>query len=294
MKKWLFIALLLVSPGILEAQQQQNSSYPRIWTMTLNSSNQIGPDPLNYIDLRGTGITSLSFSWHATGTVSAGACAMQGSADTTTFGTTVIAAQTVTSSGGPTAITTATDRFNRINCTTAIVGSGNVDVVVMGWTTGTTGSLIATGLATEATLAAVQAAVEDTTPVSVLPQAPTSGGWDTLNATAADSATACTNSAQAVKAAAGSFGGFAMVNNPNTADSWVHLYNVAAASVTVGTTAPKMTFRIPGTASNSVAANIAEIAAGVPFSTAIAIACTSTAGANGAPTNALELMVLYK
>lgn len=127
-------------------------------------------------------------------------------------------------------------------------------------------------------------------PVSIIPTA--TSGWSTLNATAADSATACTNSAQVVKASAGAFGGY-FINNPNTADSWVHIYNVAAASVTVGTTAPKLSFRIPGVAANSAAANW-EIAAGVSFDTAIAVACTSTAGGNGAPSNALEVDILYK
>jgi hypothetical protein len=115
--------------------------------------------------------------------------------------------------------------------------------------------------------------------------------WDSLNATAADGATACTNTAQSVKPTAGTFGGY-YINNPNTADAWLHVYNVASGSVTVGTTTPKLSFRVSGTAANSVAANL-ELARGVTFGTAIAIACTSTAGGNGAPSNALEADILF-
>ena len=118
----------------------------------------------------------------------------------------------------------------------------------------------------------------------------TTAGWDSFNATAADGATACTNSGQTVKASAGTFGGF-YVNNPNTADSWLHVYN--SASVTVGTTNPKLTFRVPGAATNSGGATI-EIARGVVFSTAMIIACTSTAATNAAPSTALDVDIFFK
>lgn len=118
------------------------------------------------------------------------------------------------------------------------------------------------------------------------------GGWSVFNATAADGATACTNTAQSVKGSQGVFGGY-FINNPNTSDEWLHVYNVASGGVTVGTTNPAMSFRIPGTATNSVGANM-EITMGVQFGTAISIACTSTAGGNGAPANALEANILYK
>lgn len=120
----------------------------------------------------------------------------------------------------------------------------------------------------------------------------TTGGWSSLNATAADGATACTSTVQAIKASAGTFGGY-FFNNPNTADSWVQIYNVASGSVTVGTTNPALTFRLPGTASNSVAANV-EFSNGINFSTAMSMACTTTAGGNGNPSNALEGDVLFK
>lgn len=130
------------------------------------------------------------------------------------------------------------------------------------------------------------------TPVFTTPTPSATGGWTPFNATAADGATACTNSAQAVKASQGTFGGY-FINNPNTSDSWLHVYNTASGSVTVGTTNPTLSFRIPGAAANSAAANM-EITLGVQFGTAITIACTSTAGGNGAPTAALEANIFYK
>lgn len=131
-----------------------------------------------------------------------------------------------------------------------------------------------------------------TTPMFTTPTPSTTGGWTSLNATAADGATACTSTAQAIKASAGTFGGY-FINNPNTADSWLHIYNVAVGSVTVGTTNPALTFRIPGQAANSVAGNL-EITNGVNFSTAMAMACTTTAGGNGNPSNAIEADIFYK
>lgn len=150
---------------------------------------------------------------------------------------------------------------------------------------------VALGQATMANSTPVVIASNQTAfPVSLNPS--TTGGWDTLNATAADGATACTNTAQAVKASAGAFGGF-YFDNPNTADEWLQIYNVASGSVTVGTTAPKLTYRIPGATANSVGGT-QEIANGITFGTAIAIACTSTAGGNGAPANALEVDIYFK
>lgn len=122
----------------------------------------------------------------------------------------------------------------------------------------------------------------------VTPTPGTTTGWDSFLATSSDGATALTNSAQAIKASAGSFGGY-YIYNPNTSATYVHVYNVAAASVTVGTTNPKLTFCIPA----SSAANI-EIANGVPFGTALSCSATTTGGGNTAPTTALEAIFFFK
>lgn len=116
----------------------------------------------------------------------------------------------------------------------------------------------------------------------------TTGGWTSANMTSADGATALTNTAQAIKAAAGLFGGY-YYYNPNTAAVWIHIYNTAFGSVTVGTTNPQLSYCVGALS----AANI-EFVNGINFATAMSAAATSTAAGNGAPTTALEVMVYYK
>lgn len=116
----------------------------------------------------------------------------------------------------------------------------------------------------------------------------TAGGWDTANFTSGDTFTALTNSAQVIKASAGKLGGYYMYN-PNSSATYVILYNVAAASVTVGTTTPKIVYCIPATA----AANL-EMVNGITFDTAMSIAAATTGGGNSAPSTALEVMIYYK
>jgi hypothetical protein len=116
----------------------------------------------------------------------------------------------------------------------------------------------------------------------------TSGGWSVFNANGGDTYTALTNSAQAVKGSAGQLGGY-ICYNPNTSVAYVIIYNVAAASVTVGTTTAQMIVPIPP----SCMAHI-EFTVGIPFSTAISVAAATTAGGNTAPTTALDCVFLYK
>lgn len=121
--------------------------------------------------------------------------------------------------------------------------------------------------------------------VDVAPRA--TGGWSVMNATSGDNHTALTGTAQVIKASAGKFGGY-YIMNPNAAAIYVHVYNVAAASVTVGTTEALLNFCIPAGA----AANI-EFLAGIAFSTAMSWAATTTGGGNTNPTTALEAMCLF-
>ncbi len=114
------------------------------------------------------------------------------------------------------------------------------------------------------------------------------GGWSTFMATSADGSTALTSTAQAIKGSAGTFGGY-YIYNPNSAATYVHIYNVASGSVTVGTTNPQNTFCIPATSG----ANL-EITNGVNFSTAMSCAATTTGPGNTAPTIALEANFWYK
>lgn len=116
----------------------------------------------------------------------------------------------------------------------------------------------------------------------------TTGGWSVGNFTTGDTFTALTSTAQVIKGSAGKFGGY-YIYNPNATATYVILYDIAAASVTVGTSTPKLVFCIPATAG----ANL-ELLAGIPFGTAMSIAATTTGGGNTAPSTALEAMIFYR
>lgn len=117
----------------------------------------------------------------------------------------------------------------------------------------------------------------------------TQGGWSVANMTSGDGSTALTNSAQAIKASAGTLGGW-FIYNPNASATYVPIYNVAAGSVTVGTTNPLMVLCIPATS----AANL-ELVHGIAFSNAgFSAAAATTAGGNSAPATAMEVNFFYK
>ena len=117
----------------------------------------------------------------------------------------------------------------------------------------------------------------------------TSGGLTTFMASGSDGSSILVATAQAVKASAGQLYGY-YVYNPEAAVTFLHWYNTAAASVTVGTTNPMMSFAIPAGA----AANL-SFPAGVVFSNAgWSVAATTTAGGNTAPATGLSLVAWYK
>jgi hypothetical protein len=99
---------------------------------------------------------------------------------------------------------------------------------------------------------------------------------------------ALTNTAVAISAAAGSVYGYE-IHNPAAATTYWQVYNVAAASVTVGTTTPYKSIGIPAGAT-------ALISMPVPWSlgTAISHAATTTATGSTAPATALAVNVSYK
>lgn len=115
-------------------------------------------------------------------------------------------------------------------------------------------------------------------------------GWDVALMTSADSSTPLTNSAQAIKAGPGLLGGW-YIYNPNIAVTYVLIYNVAAASVTVGTTVPKMCICLPASAGANV-----EFLSGITFNNpaGFSAAAATTGNGNGAPVNPLEANLLYK
>lgn len=99
-----------------------------------------------------------------------------------------------------------------------------------------------------------------------------------------------------LKATAGTFGGWAWLYNPNTAATFIQVFNKASASVTVGTTAPDFVIVLPGIASASAtgsAAN-AEIVMGIAMSTGITVAATTTETGSTAPSNTIFATFLFK
>lgn len=116
----------------------------------------------------------------------------------------------------------------------------------------------------------------------------TAGGLTTFMASGSDGSTILQATAQAVKASAGQLYGY-YAYNPEAAVSFVHFYNVAAASVTVGTTNPLFTIAIPA----GSAANL-SIPQGILFSNAgWSVAATTTAGGNTAPATGVSLVCWY-
>lgn len=118
--------------------------------------------------------------------------------------------------------------------------------------------------------------------VGVTPTPGTTGGWSV------SSTTALSTTKVAVKASAGTFGGY-MIFNPNTVETHVQVFNVASGSVTLGSTTPTYVLTIPA---NS-AANL-ELTCGINHSTAITIAATTTATGSSAPTTGLQATIFYK
>lgn len=117
----------------------------------------------------------------------------------------------------------------------------------------------------------------------------TSGGLTTVMASGSDGSTALTSTAQVVKASAGQLFGY-YIYNPNSSAQFVHFYNTAAASVTVGTTNPLFTLTIPATSAANLMGDI-----GITFSNAgWSWAATATAGGNGAPSTALDAVAWIK
>ena len=120
------------------------------------------------------------------------------------------------------------------------------------------------------------------------PQPHTAGGLSVANFNTGDTYTALTNTAQVLKASAGQVYGW-YIYNPNSSATYVMIYNIAAASVTVGTSTAAMVLCIPATAGANVLSTM-----GIEFSTAISIAAATTGGGNTAPATALEATIFYK
>lgn len=117
----------------------------------------------------------------------------------------------------------------------------------------------------------------------------TTSGCSTFMASGSDGSSILVATAQAIKASAGVLYGY-YAYNPEAAVTFVHFYNTAAASVTVGTTNPLFTIQLPAGA----AANL-SLPYGITFSNAgWSCAATTTAGGNTAPATGVSLTCWYK
>lgn len=117
----------------------------------------------------------------------------------------------------------------------------------------------------------------------------TTSGLSVANFTSGDTYTALTNTAQVIKASAGNLYGY-YIYNPNATVAYVMVYNIAAASVTVGTSTALLVFAIPATSG----ANL-MFPYPITFSNAgWSCAAATTGGGNTAPGTALEAMFWYK
>lgn len=100
--------------------------------------------------------------------------------------------------------------------------------------------------------------------------------------------TALSNTKQAAVAAACCVTGYSW-HNPNSAVSYLQVFDVASGSVTVGTTAPTYVIGIPANGT----ANI-EYSLGIKHATALTVAATTTATGSTAPSSALVGFFTYK
>ena len=100
------------------------------------------------------------------------------------------------------------------------------------------------------------------------------------------------NTAQVVKAAAGKLYGLE-VSNPNATDAWIQLFDVAAGSVTVGTTTPNQSYLVPAGNGVDYGGMDKDFTIPINFVTAITYACTTTPTGAGNPTIGLIVNARY-
>jgi hypothetical protein len=129
----------------------------------------------------------------------------------------------------------------------------------------------------------------NTTPWLTTPTPTANSGWSFSYQSALSS------TKQQIKGSAGTFGGFINLFNPNTATTYIQVFNKASGSVTVGTTTPDFVITLPGIASASGTGSDRnlEITCGLAMSTGITVAATTTATGSTAPSNAVVGTFLF-
>ncbi len=98
-----------------------------------------------------------------------------------------------------------------------------------------------------------------------------------------------TSTKQAVNASGGNLYGY-HIYNPNSVTSYVQFFNLASASVTVGSTTPNMVLAVPA----GGWADGAGMSTPIGFATAMTVAATTTSTGSGNPTSALMTDIWYK
>jgi|TARA_R100000306_G_scaffold62222_2_gene67745 hypothetical protein len=101
------------------------------------------------------------------------------------------------------------------------------------------------------------------------------------------------NSAQACKTSNGRLYGVE-VSNPNSADAYLQLFDLATGSVTVGTTTPKLSFLVPAGNGTIDGAYDDYWTDGIEFNVAITYACTTGVATSGDPTTGLIVNMMYR
>ena len=96
------------------------------------------------------------------------------------------------------------------------------------------------------------------------------------------------NTVQAIKASAGVLRGYFLDNTANSATTYFQFFNVAAGSVSLGSTASLFVIPVPA----GLAANLA-MSGGWTFSTAMSFAATTTYNGSTAPGSAVDCTIAY-
>lgn len=130
----------------------------------------------------------------------------------------------------------------------------------------------------------------DQAALPVTQSANNSGGTSTYAALGGTGNALLTNSPVAVKASAGNLYGMDFVNT-GAADAYVQIFDVAAGSVTLGTSVPTMAKWVPA---HGAWEEKFTGEAKVSFATAITVAATTTPTGNTAPSTGIMANIAYK
>lgn len=101
------------------------------------------------------------------------------------------------------------------------------------------------------------------------------------------------NTAQSIKGGSGGLH-FLEVQNPNTSDAYIQLFDDETGDVTVGSTTPVLSLFVPAGDGTSDGAMDKMFPFPIKFKTAITYACTTTATGAGDPSTGLVVNAAYE